>query len=42
MATKALEKAEKLETDTLAALEVRSVQVHDSLQGDQTLLTESC
>ena len=35
-----LEKAEKLETDTLAALEVRSVQVHDSLQGDQTLLTE--
>ena len=40
MATKALEKAEKVENDTLAALEVRSAQVHDSLQGDRTLLTE--
>ena len=40
MATKALEKAEKVENDTLAALEVRSAQVYDSLQGDWTLLTE--
>ena len=40
MATKALENAEKVEYDTLASLEVRSAQVYDSLQGDQTLLTE--
>ena len=40
MVAKLLEKAEKLEIDTLAALELRSVQVHDSLQGEQTLLNE--
>ena len=40
MASRLLEKAEKLELDTLANLELRSVQVHDSLQGEQALLNE--
>ena len=40
MASRLLEKAEKLELDTLANLELRSVQVHDSLQGERALLNE--
>ena len=40
MAARLLEKAEKLELDTLANLELRSGQVQASLQGERALLNE--